>query len=764
MTILTVGSGQQYSTISAAIAASRDGDTVAVQAGTYYNDFALINTDITIIGVGGMANIVATTQPANGKGIFVTYSDVHIENMSFSGVSVPDGNGTGIRYQSGNLTIVNSYFHDNEMNLLASPSAGGTITITGSEFANSNSTTLLGHNIYIGEIETFTITNSYIHDASVGHEIKSRAHNTVITNNRVYDGAAGGGTGSYTIDVPDGGKATITGNVIQQSAASQNPALVHFGGENGPYAGSSLQISGNTVINDLNTSGARLLNNQTSVTATISNNQVYGLTSGQIASGPATVSGTSYLGTEPTLDVSHPWDASTPPPALPTFTVTLDDTTPTQDQALHASVVATSGSLAGLTVSYQWQSFDSGSWKNVAGATSATHAPGAGEVGEALRLSVTVSNGTANSVVASAATDVTGHHVVGTGTTPDAPVLNAGADLAYGNGGNDVLAGLAGNDTLYGGAGNDTLDGGAGGDRMYGGGGNDHYVVNAAGDMVIEAANAGHDLVETSLASYRLTANVEDVFVTAAGGATVIGNGLDNAMLGGDGADTFYGNQGADTLDGGGGGDLLAGGAGNDVYIVDSKADRVVEYAGQGADIVVVTGGPGYNLSANVETLQLAGAGVGNGVGNALGNTIIGNDRANAMWGLAGADTLIGGGGNDILIGGAGRDVLNGGDGGDQFRFQKATDSTLAAPDHVLDFVGGQDRIDLRQIDANASQGGDQAFAYVTSFGHHAGEVMVASAGGDLYQVRGDINGDGTADFAIDVTSASAPAANWFLL
>jgi hypothetical protein len=45
---LTVGKGQQYSTISAAVKASHDGDVVQVQAGTYTNDFATINTKITL--------------------------------------------------------------------------------------------------------------------------------------------------------------------------------------------------------------------------------------------------------------------------------------------------------------------------------------------------------------------------------------------------------------------------------------------------------------------------------------------------------------------------------------------------------------------------------------------------------------------------------------------------------------------------------------------------------------------------------------------
>ena len=762
MATLTVGSGQQYNTISAAIAASRDGDTIAVQAGTYYNDFATINTKITIVGVGGMANIVATTQPSNGKGIFVTNTDVRIENMSFSGASVPDGNGAGIRYESGNLTIVNSYFHDNQDGLLANSSANGSITITGSEFANNGIGDGYTHNIYVNDIQTLTITDSYFHDASVGHQIKSRAQNTIIRDNRIYDGAAGGGTGSYSIDIPNGGKAEITGNIIQQSSASQNPAIVHYGGEGGPYAGSSLVISDNTVVNQLTSSSAKLLSNATSVTATVSGNDVYGLTSGQIASGPASVSATTYLNTAPTLDVAHPWDEASSP--LPGFTVTVTDTTPTQDQAVGATVAATGGSLAGLGISYQWQSYEGGSWKAIAGATGASYKPGSGEVGEALRLAVTVSNGSTSDTVVSNATEVSGRHFVGAGSTADAPTLTAGADLAAGNGGNDLLSGLAGNDTLYGGAGNDTLDGGSGNDRMLGGAGDDHYVVNASGDVVAEAANAGHDVVETSLSTYSLTANVEEVIVKATGGALVRGNGLGNDMLGGGGADSLYGNAGNDTLDGGHGNDLLAGGAGNDFYIVEGQGDRVAEGANSGADTVSVTDGTRYTLSANVETLLLSGDSVTTGIGNRLANTIIGNEGNNTIWGQAGADTLNGGGGNDVLVGGDGRDVLTGGSGADLFRFLKASDSTVAAPDRITDFAPGQDHIDLRQMDANPSQGGNQAFSYVTSFDNHPGEVMVASLGGGSYRVLGDINGDGSADFAIDVTSSGGPAANWFLL
>ncbi|MBR0670145.1 calcium-binding protein [Neoroseomonas soli] len=764
MATLTVGAGQQYSTIAAAIGASRDGDTIAVQAGTYYNDFATIKTAITIVGVGGMANLVATVPPPNGKGILVTQNDVTVQNLSFSGTKVPDMNGTGIRHEAGDLTVLSSYFHDNQNGLLIGSIPGATVTIKDSEFAFNGAGDGYSHNIYVGNVAKLIIDNSYFHDANVGHEIKSRASETIITNSRIYDNSS---TASYSIDLPNGGVGIITGNVIQQGANSDNPAIVHFGGESAPYAGSSLLISDNVVLNNMSGTSPKLLVNATGIAATISGNDVYGLTSGQISSGAANVSGTTYLSSGSALDYSSPWQAvtptPTPPPALPSLTVTLGDTTPTQGEALGASVAA-STSTTGVTNSYQWQSLESGTWKNITGATSLSFTPGAGEVGEQLRLSVTASNGSSSSVSVSSASEVTGRLFIGGDVMNDAPTLTAGADLARGNGGSDLLVGLAGNDTLEGGAGNDTLDGGTGNDRMIGGADNDHYVVNSTGDVVVEGNGGGRDKVETSLSTYTLTTNVEDVVATAKGGALLNGNALGNGMQGGDGADSLYGYQGNDTLDGGSGNDLLVGGKGNDFYVVDSSGDTVVEASGAGIDTVSATGGTSYTLSANVEVLRLDGAGLVTGAGNALANTIIGNAGDNVLWGMAGNDTLSGGDGNDVLIGGVGRDVLIGGNGGDHFRFLDASQSTTKAPDQIVDFVAGQDRIDLRQIDANLSQAGDDAFAYVTSFGKQAGEVMVASLGGDSYQVRGDINGDGAADFAINVTSATGPTADWFLL
>src|SRR5690349_23038048 len=91
MSILTVGSGKTYSTIAAAIAAAQNGDTINVDAGTYTNDYASVNKNITLQGVGGMVKLVSTGLIPNGKAIFITSGNITINNFEFSGAKVTDG-------------------------------------------------------------------------------------------------------------------------------------------------------------------------------------------------------------------------------------------------------------------------------------------------------------------------------------------------------------------------------------------------------------------------------------------------------------------------------------------------------------------------------------------------------------------------------------------------------------------------------------------------------------------------------------------------
>ncbi len=335
MTILTVGIGKEYSTISAAVAASHAGDVVQVQAGTYTNDFPSVRASISLIAVGGMVTMVATISPPNGKGIIDQYADLVVDGFSFFGAQVPDHNGAGIRSNNGNLTVRNSLFMNNQDGILAGADANATIDIESSEFAYNGAGDGYSHNIYVGAVKQFTVNNSYFHDSIIGHEIKSRAFNTTITNNRIMDGATG--TASYSIDLPNAGNALITGNVIEKGPDSQNQAIIHFGGEAAPWPGSKLTVTGNTVVNDRETVIG--LFNQTGITATVTGNTLYGLTAANF--GGTTATNTVVI-TRPVLDTSTIAPVFVPQgPPPPPLTVAVPDGVVYTDFGRDGDVTAT---------------------------------------------------------------------------------------------------------------------------------------------------------------------------------------------------------------------------------------------------------------------------------------------------------------------------------------------------------------------------------------------------------------------------------------
>ena len=307
MATITVGQGQQYPTISAAVAAATDGDVVRVLAGIYTNDFSIVSKRLTFEGMGGMVHLTATVSPPNGKAIMTTTTDVTIYNFEFSGAAVADGNGAGIRYEGGNLVLDHTYFHGNQEGLLGADSPTGSITILNSEFANNGTGDGRTHNLYVGQINTMTIRDSYLHDTAAGHEIKSRALNTIVENNRVTSGPSG--SGSYLIDLPNGGNAIIRNNVLEKGPNASNPVFISFGEEGGLYANPSLTVSNNTAVNDYNAHIPLFARAAIAATVSLTNNRFYNLTSARIHSGitPDIESGNSFITSRPTLDTSSPY-------------------------------------------------------------------------------------------------------------------------------------------------------------------------------------------------------------------------------------------------------------------------------------------------------------------------------------------------------------------------------------------------------------------------------------------------------------------------
>ena len=224
-----------------------------------------------------------------------------------------------------------------------------------------------------------------------------------------------------------------------------------------------------------------------------------------------------------------------------------------------------------------------------------------------------------------------------------------------GNSLNNFLKGNAGNNTLDAGAGDDILDGGIGSDRMLGGGGDDIYIVDSAGDFIVEEALAGIDTVQSSV-TYALRDNLENLTMIGDSEINATGNVLNNVLKGNGGSNILDGGAGDDILDGGKGADKMLGGAGDDTYMVDNSNDSIVEYLNAGIDTVYAS--ISYVLGENLENLSLAGGSAAiNGTGNALNNVLIGNAGSNILDAGAGDDVLDGGKGADRMLGGAGDDT-----------------------------------------------------------------------------------------------------------
>lgn len=276
-------------------------------------------------------------------------------------------------------------------------------------------------------------------------------------------------------------------------------------------------------------------------------------------------------------------------------------------------------------------------------------------------------------------------------------------DAIGGGGGNDTIAGLSGNDTLFGNAGNDVLLGGDGADQLEGGAGND-----------LMFGGAGDDLMRGDV-------------IDVVGNDTLLGEDGNDWLDAGAGNDWLDGGLGNDTLYGGLGGDVLRGGGGDDVMFGDVYSDRSHEISVNPSDTVT-----GYE------------------------------------------DVLLGGSGNDTLIGGYGADLLDGGAGADVFSIRNLNESTLAAPDVVINFngavvaaealkglasyatVGAEgDRIDLSEIDAITGTTGNDAFTFIGTDGFSAAGQLRYQVSGAVTLIEGDVNGDRTADFRIQVNIAN---------
>ena len=367
--------------------------------------------------------------------------------------------------------------------------------------------------------------------------------------------------------------------------------------------------------------------------------------------------------------------------------------------------------------------------------------------------------------------DTAGTDTVYTTANFDLSKFNSIENLVFANGiGGASLIGNTLANSIVGDESNDTINGGVGADTMVGGAGNDFYIVDNAGDTIVEDANEGIDTASVIAtvaqlpSGYTLSAHVENLILGGNAALSGYGNDMNNRLVGNSVNNILDGAEGDNTLDGGVGRDTLRAGSGDDYFIVDNTLDVIED--GGGSDSVEARVA-NYALAAGLESLIL-GAGITSGTGNIENNILVGNSVANTLRGLDGDDTLDGGLGADSLVGGNGNDYYIIDNAGD-----RVTESTIDGGS-----AGGIDTVEARVTGYTLANGVENLVLFGTvaagtgnsldnfiagnsvanTLNGEAGvDTMFGGAGNDLYIV--DNGGDTiqeNADEGIDTVSVTA--------
>lgn len=246
--VMKVGPRQAVKSLAAAARQARDGMLIEVDAGDYIADVATwTQHDLTLRAVGGRVRLVAAGANAQGKGLFVTAGrHMRIEGFDFTGCTVPDRNGAGIRLEAGSLTLVDCGFRDNENGLLSANDESIELDIVDCDFGAIPLRSGATHNLYVGAIKRLSVTGSYFHGGLLGHLLKSRAAVNHILYNRLTDEV--GGRASYELEFPNGGVAVVVGNLIMQSSTTDNPHVISFGVEGAKWPRQALYLVHNTLV------------------------------------------------------------------------------------------------------------------------------------------------------------------------------------------------------------------------------------------------------------------------------------------------------------------------------------------------------------------------------------------------------------------------------------------------------------------------------------------------------------------------------------
>lgn len=197
-------------TLAEAVAKARDGDTIHLAAGSYFECAGLGQRDLVLEGEG--PETVLTDKPCEGKAVIVAHGDnLTVRNLVLARARVPDMNGAGIRLEGQGLTVDHVVFENDQVGVLAGMEGVGEIRVSDCTFhAGGVAGERPSSALSIGRVGRLVVERSRFLGVK-GTQISTGAVVTELTGNRIETGVE---VGAGAAVVLTGGRLAMRDNVV----------------------------------------------------------------------------------------------------------------------------------------------------------------------------------------------------------------------------------------------------------------------------------------------------------------------------------------------------------------------------------------------------------------------------------------------------------------------------------------------------------------------------------------------------------------------
>ncbi len=240
--------GRSFGSLQGAVNAIGDQrGTINIAPGTY-RQCAVQSAGVVIYAAEEFGTVTFERTACEGKAALVLRGlGAEVRGITFSNITVSDGNGAGIRLERGALNVAYSRFLNSQQGILTGDDPAGRIYIMRSTFSGlgtCENSAGCAHSIYIGNYGELTVRESRFERGRGGHYVKARSATVMIEDNS-FDDAAGSAT-NYMIDLPAGSRGAIANNWFIQGRDKENySAFIALGAETVLHSSDGLAVTGN---------------------------------------------------------------------------------------------------------------------------------------------------------------------------------------------------------------------------------------------------------------------------------------------------------------------------------------------------------------------------------------------------------------------------------------------------------------------------------------------------------------------------------------